>query len=311
MGDGVRNHSLTHESCQRYGTPSPCFGSTFEPLHENGGGGHSQGPNVAASEDESVETKSFLEASKHQPWVDAINSEMDALYRNNTWELVDHPKGRKAIGPKWVSKIKCKSDGKIKRYKVRILPKNKTVYMSLPPGYFPTKETRDYKLNKSLYGLKQAPRQLNAELTAALIENNFAQSKSDYSLFTKSCGDVFIALLVLLASKPSHIPIQPNVSLSNEPKDDDPLLDNVIEYQKLIGKLIYLTITSPGIAYIVSCLGQFMHSPLKSHLKTALKVIKYLKGSPGKGIDVIKRSASGIDLKAYTYADWARCTDTR
>ncbi|GKD58583.1 ribonuclease H-like domain-containing protein [Tanacetum coccineum] len=47
-----------------------------------------------------VEPKSFLEASKHQPWVDAMNSEMDALYRNNTWELVDLPKGRKAIGSK-------------------------------------------------------------------------------------------------------------------------------------------------------------------------------------------------------------------
>ncbi|GKD67110.1 ribonuclease H-like domain-containing protein, partial [Tanacetum coccineum] len=50
----------------------------------------------------SFEPKSFEEASKHQHWIDAINFEMDALYRNNTWELVVLPKGRKAIGPKWV-----------------------------------------------------------------------------------------------------------------------------------------------------------------------------------------------------------------
>ncbi|GKF07524.1 ribonuclease H-like domain-containing protein, partial [Tanacetum coccineum] len=60
-----------------------------------------------------------------------------------------------------------------------------------------------------------------------------------------------------------------------------------------------------------SCLSQFMHNPLKSHLKTALKVIRYLKGSPCKGINVIKGSASSIDLKAYSDADWARCANTR
>ncbi|GKE50558.1 ribonuclease H-like domain-containing protein [Tanacetum coccineum] len=73
---------------------------------------------------------------------------------------------------------------------------NETVYMTLPPGYFPKSETRVCKLNKSLYGLKQAPRQWNAKLTSALVECDFMQSKSDYSLFTKKFGDVFIALPV-------------------------------------------------------------------------------------------------------------------
>ncbi|GJY87148.1 ribonuclease H-like domain-containing protein [Tanacetum coccineum] len=111
----------------------------------------------------------------------------------------------------------------------------------------------------------------------------------------------------LLAGKPSNLPMQPNISLTSKPSDTDPLLDNVTEYQKLIGKLIYLTTTRPDIAYTVSCLSQFMHNPLKSHLKTALKVIRYLKGSLGKGINVIKGSASSIDLKAYSDAYWARC----
>ncbi|GJR38808.1 putative ribonuclease H-like domain-containing protein [Tanacetum coccineum] len=61
-----------------------------------------------------------------------------------------------------------------------------------------------------------------------------------------------------------------------EPKDDDPVLQNVTDYQKLIGKLIYLTTTRPDVAYTVSCLSQFMHRPLKSHLKTALKVIRLI-----------------------------------
>ncbi|GKB39745.1 ribonuclease H-like domain-containing protein [Tanacetum coccineum] len=80
--------------------------------------------------------------------------------------------------------------------------------------------------------------------------------------------------------------MQPNISLSKEPKDDDALLENATDYQKLIGKLIYLTTIRPDIAYTVSCLSQFMHSPLKSHLKIALKVTRYLKSSPGIGVDL-------------------------
>ncbi|GJT77890.1 putative ribonuclease H-like domain-containing protein, partial [Tanacetum coccineum] len=36
-----------------------------------------------------VEPKTYLEASQHKHWVDAMNAEMDALYRNNTWEIVE------------------------------------------------------------------------------------------------------------------------------------------------------------------------------------------------------------------------------
>ncbi|GJY52623.1 hypothetical protein Tco_0443470 [Tanacetum coccineum] len=38
---------------------------------------------------------------------------------------------------------------------------------------------------------------------------------------------------------------------------------------------------------------------------------RYLKGCPGKGINVIRTSNPGVVLKAYIDADWARCTDTR
>ncbi|GJX44191.1 ribonuclease H-like domain-containing protein [Tanacetum coccineum] len=50
----------------------------------------------------SHEPKTFWETSSNQHWVDAINKEMDALYDNNTWEIIELPSNKKAIGSKWV-----------------------------------------------------------------------------------------------------------------------------------------------------------------------------------------------------------------
>ncbi|GKD56138.1 hypothetical protein Tco_1289525, partial [Tanacetum coccineum] len=48
--------------------------------------------------------KSVFEASKYTHLTDAINDEMSALLRNDTWEIVDLPKDRKAIdlGYRWI-----------------------------------------------------------------------------------------------------------------------------------------------------------------------------------------------------------------
>ncbi|GKD03516.1 ribonuclease H-like domain-containing protein [Tanacetum coccineum] len=67
--------------------------------------------------------KTFYEAYKFTHWTDDMNDEMDALLRNDTWEITDLPKDRKSIGSKWVFKIKYKSDGEIDRYKTRLVAK--------------------------------------------------------------------------------------------------------------------------------------------------------------------------------------------
>nr|GFA80268.1 ribonuclease H-like domain-containing protein [Tanacetum cinerariifolium]GFA81686.1 ribonuclease H-like domain-containing protein [Tanacetum cinerariifolium] len=64
------------------------------------------------------ERKNYWEACKDQHWIEAMNKKIDALYRNDTWEIYDLPKDRKSIDGKWVFKIKFKSNGEIERYKV-------------------------------------------------------------------------------------------------------------------------------------------------------------------------------------------------
>ncbi|GJX45100.1 hypothetical protein Tco_0261776 [Tanacetum coccineum] len=97
--------------------------------------------------------------------------------------------------------------------------------------------------------------------------------------------------------------------ISNEATDNDPILDNITDYQKLMGKLIYLTNTKPDISYVVHCLSQFTHSPLNSHLKIAFKILRYLKSCPGLGIHIIKNYT--VSFKSYFDANWAKCVVTR
>nr|XP_043611879.1 uncharacterized mitochondrial protein AtMg00810-like [Erigeron canadensis] len=124
----------------------------------------------------------------------------------------------------------------------------------------------------------------------------------------KYCLDL-ISEFGLLAGKPISVPLDPNVHLSSEDSENDPVLKNITEYQRLIGRLIYLTHTRPDIAYTVHCLSQFMHKPLNSHLKVALRVLRYLKAAPGKGIHICK--SSNLSLKAFVDSDWAKCISSR
>ena len=54
-------------------------------------------------------------------WKLAMDDEIKAIHQNNTWKLVDLPKDRKANGSKWVFKVKRDVNGKVLRYKARLV----------------------------------------------------------------------------------------------------------------------------------------------------------------------------------------------
>jgi hypothetical protein len=59
-------------------------------------------------------------------WKEAVQSEMDSIMSNKTWEVVDRPYGCKPVGCKWVFKKNLRSDGTIKKYKARLVAKGYT-----------------------------------------------------------------------------------------------------------------------------------------------------------------------------------------
>ena len=89
----------------------------------------------------------------------------------------------------------------------------------------------------------------------------------------------------------------------------DDLCEDVNRYERLIGKLLYLTNTRPYITFAVQSLSQFMQQPKVSHWDAALRVVRYIKGDPGKGL--LLSSNQKPQLTGFCDADWAACPNTK
>ncbi|XP_061979601.1 uncharacterized mitochondrial protein AtMg00810-like [Populus nigra] len=107
-----------------------------------------------------------------------------------------------------------------------------------------------------------------------------------------------------LGDKPVEFPME-ECRLSNTGE----LLKDPCIYQRLVGRLIYLTITRPDITYSVHILSRFMHEPRQPHMAAALRVVRYLKSAPGQGL--LLHSNNSLHLTAFCDSDWVGCPITR
>ncbi|GJR49992.1 putative RNA-directed DNA polymerase [Tanacetum coccineum] len=356
------------------------------------------------------------QALKSKHWKDAMEEEIKALIKNNTWEKRVLPPGKKTVGCRWVFTIKYKPDGTIERYKARLVAKGHTqtygidysetfspvakintirvlisiaankgwplhqfdvknaflhgelkeeIYMEAPRGFTDSFGEREVcLLKKSLYGLKQSPRAWFGRFTLAMKHYGFKQSNSDHTLFLKQRGNLITCLIIYVDDmiitgndKEEITKLKKNLFTEFEMKDlgrlkyflgievlrskqgifmyqkkyvldllaeigmvdckpaDTPMIVNQKlymekkarladkgRYQRMVGKLIYLSHTRPDIAHAVGVVSKFMHQPQKAHMKAVLRIIRYLKGTAGHG--VLFKQNGHLETQLYTDADW-------
>ncbi|XP_015168576.1 uncharacterized mitochondrial protein AtMg00810-like [Solanum tuberosum] len=193
------------------------------------------------------------------------------------------------------------------------------------------------RLRKSLYGLKQAPRAWFEKFRSTIINAGFSHCVSDYLLFIRHSNTGMTILLlhvddiiitgndengidsIMLSQrkyaedlvtqacirdqKVAHKPMEINVRYKND--DGDPPAEPTL-YMKLIGCLIYLTITRSDISYPVQVLSQFVTNPCQHHFFALLRIIRYVQSTINRGLFI--HSTSSLNLEGY--ADWTGCPNS-
>ena len=105
----------------------------------------------------------------------------------------------------------------------------------------------------------------------------------------------------LLGAKPSKVPLQQNHDINhNSSVVLSPTDANL--YRRLVGRLLYLTVTRPDLSYLVQVLSQHLAQPRHDHLLDAYKVVRYIKGTPGQGL--FMSSHSTPCLTTFCDSDW-------
>ena len=108
-----------------------------------------------------------------------------------------------------------------------------------------------------------------------------------------------------LGVKSCSTPMTPNVQFTKEGK----LFEDPERYRRLVGKLNYLTVTRPNIAYSISVVSWYMSSPTINHWEVVEHILCYLKGALRWGI--LYKNHGYTIIECFLDVDWAGSWDDR
>ena len=105
----------------------------------------------------------------------------------------------------------------------------------------------------------------------------------------------------LTDSKTVNTPVELNAHLT--PLGEKPLSNRSLS-RRLVGSLVYLTVTHPNISYAVHQVSQCLFAPQLTHCAIVLHILQYLKGILFH--DLFYFTQSPLILPAFSDADWVR-----
>ncbi|RVW12494.1 Retrovirus-related Pol polyprotein from transposon TNT 1-94 [Vitis vinifera] len=318
----VRRSSRVSIPLNRYGFPSSSSSNSISAL-------------TAALSNFDILT-CYSHVAKHDCWRQAMQEEIAALEANHTWDIEPCPPTIVPLGCKWVYSVQVRSDGSLDRYKAWLVAlgnnqeygvnyeenfapvakmttvrtilalaassdwplhqmdvKNvflhgdlkECIYMKPPPGLFPSPTSHVCRTSMTLPCFFGNQTWLKTHLSESFHMKDLGWSTRATSIDT---------------------PMELNVKLHKE--EGDLLVDPSL-YRKLVGSLVYLTITRPDISFAVQQVSQFLQTPRHLHLAVVCRIIRYVQGTSTRGL--FFPAGNSTRLAAYSDVDSAGCANTR
>ncbi|KAH9660217.1 hypothetical protein KPL70_024138 [Citrus sinensis] len=237
-----------------------------------------------------------LRSNESNQWKLAMEEEMKSLIQNQTWELVKLPKGKKAIGNKWVYTKKQGSPNQTTpRYKARLVAKG-----------FAQKECIDYNevfspvvKHTFIRILLALVAEYELELAQLDVKMAFLHGDLEEKIYMiQPCG-------FRVAGKENHM------SSSSCPKSQEER-DYMarVPYASAVGSLMYVMVcTRQNISQAVSMVSRYMHDPSKSHWLAVKWILRYLYGTVD--VELLFKKDCGQQCVGYCDSDFAGDLDKR
>ncbi|WZZ36046.1 hypothetical protein YC2023_019447 [Brassica napus] len=107
-----------------------------------------------------------------------------------------------------------------------------------------------------------------------------------------------------LGARVAKTPLEDGYKVLREGEIEDKPYADVKHYRRMVGKLIYLTITRPDVCFAVNQVSQNMQAPKIHHWNMVERILRYLREAPGQGVWM--GCNKNTEIVGYCDADWAR-----
>eukprot|EP00253_Pinus_taeda_P029097 PITA_29097 len=239
--------------------------------------------------------------------------EMASFHKNEAWDLVELPTGRKPIGRKWVFRKKTNTEGKVEKYKARLVAKGYSQVARVDFGniFSPVAKATFIRLFLSVVVA------FDFEVEHMDVKTTFLHGDLEEEIYMKQPKGFAVKGKKELDSKPVKVPILVGVRLSTKqcPKaqEEEEYMSHV-PYASAVSSLIYAMVcTRPKIAHAVGVLNMFISKEGKEHYTIVKLVFRYLHGTNDYGLCYQGRLGLDrvLDIHGFVDADWAGDLDQR
>ncbi|GJS52040.1 retrotransposon protein, putative, ty1-copia subclass [Tanacetum coccineum] len=273
-------------------------------------------------------TMASPEAAK---WKEAMKSEIQSMYDNQVWNLVDTTPSLKTVGCKWIFKKKTNMDGKVHTYKARLVVKGytQTHMIDYEETFSPVAKSNSIRIMLAIaafhdYEIWQMDVK-TAFLNRKLIEDVFMAQpegfenkkypkrvcklqKAIYGLKQASrswnlCFYEKVTQFKMENFKKGNLPLHHVIKISKDlcPKTNEEL-DKMsrVTYASAIGSIMYaMTCTRPDISFALSMVSRHQQNPGEGYWTTVKNILKYLRNTKE-----IKYQFLNYVWRRRTQSDW-------